>query len=56
MFKVSKAACDKDGLGVWTVITDCLLHDSGKTPFSLQGWGVIIEECNIKTNKGVMWV
>jgi hypothetical protein len=47
MSGVSEVACDKDGLGVWTVMTDCLSH-GGETPFSLQGWGVIIKEYNIK--------
>jgi hypothetical protein len=42
MSGVGKAACDKDGLGAWTVITDCLLRDS-KTPFPLQGWGAMIK-------------
>jgi hypothetical protein len=38
------------------VITDCLSR-GGETPFSLQGWGVMIKEYNVKTkNKGVMWV
>jgi hypothetical protein len=55
MFGVSKAVCNKNGLGVWTVIIDCLSHGGSETPFPLQGWGAIIEECNVKTkNKGVI--
>jgi hypothetical protein len=56
MSEVGKAACDKDGLGVWTVMTDCLSRRGSETPFPLQGWGAIIKEYNIKTNEGVMWV
>jgi hypothetical protein len=54
MLRVSEAACDKDGLGAWTVITDCSSRD-GETSFPLRGWGAMIEECNVKTkNEGVM--
>jgi hypothetical protein len=54
MSGVGKAARDKDGLGAWTVITDCLSR-GGETPFSLRGWGAIIEEYNVKTkNEGVI--
>jgi hypothetical protein len=56
MTGVGEAARDKDGLGAWTVMTDCLSR-GGETSFPLRGWGAIIEECNVKTkNKGVMWV
>jgi hypothetical protein len=55
MSGVGEAACDKDGLGVWTVITDCLSRGGGETPFPLRGWGVMIEEYNIKIkNKNVI--
>jgi hypothetical protein len=41
-------------LRAWIVMTDCLSRDS-ETSFPLQGWGAIIEECNVKTkNEGVM--
>jgi hypothetical protein len=54
MSGVGKAARNKDGLGAWTVMTDCLSRGS-ETPFSLQGWGAMIKECNVKTkNKGVI--
>jgi hypothetical protein len=56
MFRVSKAARDKDGLRVWTVMTDCLSRGGGETPFPLRGWGAMIKEYNVKTNEGVMWV
>jgi hypothetical protein len=37
------------------VMTDCLSRGGGETPFPLQGWGAIIEECNVKTkNERVM--
>jgi hypothetical protein len=49
MSKVGKAACDKDGLEVWTVITNCSSRGGGETLFSLRGWGAIIKECNVKT-------
>jgi hypothetical protein len=55
MSGVSEAACKEDGLGTWTVITDCSSRGS-ETPFPLQGWGAMIKECNIKKNEGVMWV
>jgi hypothetical protein len=56
MTGVGEAACDEDGLGAWTVMTDCSLR-GGETSFPLRGWGAIIEECNVKTkNEGVMWV
>jgi hypothetical protein len=55
MSKVSKAVCNKDSLGVWTVMTDCLLRGGGETPFPLRGWGAIIKEYNVKTkNKRVI--
>jgi hypothetical protein len=47
MSEVSEAARKKDGLRTWTIIIDCLSHNS-KTPFPLQGWGAIIKEYNIK--------
>jgi hypothetical protein len=47
MSGVGEAARDKDGLGVWTVMTDCLSR-GGETSFPLRGWGVMIEECNVK--------
>jgi hypothetical protein len=46
MSRVSKAVRDKDGLGAWTVMTDCSSR-GGETPFPLQGWGAIIKEYNI---------
>jgi hypothetical protein len=36
MTRVSEATRDKDGLGAWTVITDCLSR-GGETSFPLQG-------------------
>jgi hypothetical protein len=53
MSKVSEAAYEEDGLGTWTVMTDCSSR-GGETLFPLQGWGAMIEECNIKKNEGVM--
>jgi hypothetical protein len=47
MSGVGEAARDKDGLGAWTVITDCS-SCGGETPFSLWGWGAMIKECNVK--------
>jgi hypothetical protein len=56
MSGVGEAARDEDGLGAWTVMTDCS-SCGGETPFPLRGWGAMIEEYNVKTkNKGVMWV
>jgi hypothetical protein len=54
MLRLRETACDKDGLEALTVITGCL-SCCGKTLFSLQGWGAMIKEYNIKTkNKGVI--
>jgi hypothetical protein len=49
MSGVGEAARDEDGLGVWTVMTDCSSRGGGETPFPLRGWGAMIEECNVKT-------
>jgi hypothetical protein len=58
MSRVSEAARDEDGLGAWTVMTDCssdCLSRGGETSFPLRGWGAIIKEYNVKTkNKGVI--
>jgi hypothetical protein len=47
MSGVGEAARDEDGLGAWTVMTDCLSR-GGETLFPLRGWGAMIEECKVK--------
>jgi hypothetical protein len=55
MSGVGEAAREKMAWGTWTVMTDCLSR-GGETPFPLRGWGAMIEEYNIKKNKGVIGV
>jgi hypothetical protein len=43
MSGVGEAACDKDGLEAWTVMTDCSSR-GGETAFPLRGLGAMIED------------